>query len=561
MARKGVVILGGGVAGMSAAHELAQRGFHVTVFEAGSTPGGKARSIFVPNTGTEGRRDLPGEHGFRFFPSFYRHLPDTLKNIPYGRRSVYDNLVPTTRTMVARKDAADVEVPTHFPRSIDDLRDLLRVRLAYLSLSRADLRFLAQRVWVLLTSCRERRREEYDRIPWWDFIDAERRSPEFQHAMSELAVRFLLAMSGRQASTKTVGEIGLQLWLDHLRPGLHVDRLLNGPTHDVWLGPWLAHLRQLGVDYRFGATVEKIRCQQDRIVEVFVRSADGSRYSFADDYFISALPVDRMRRLLTSEMLEAEPRLARLAGLRTDWMIGIQFFLDTDVRLNRGHLMISDCPWALTAISQKQFWSEVDLSRFGNGRVDGVLSVVISNWDAPGHLCGKPARGCTRDEIITEVWEELKRHLNDSGVVHLEDRNLVDSFMADSCRRVGGGWVNEEPLLINTAGSWACRPDALTGIHNFFLASDYVRTNTDVASMEGANEAARHAVNGILEAAGATAPHCRIWELEEPVVFAPLKRIDAARFRGGRPNLFYRPARELADWHAPACPPLAAAVP
>jgi uncharacterized protein with NAD-binding domain and iron-sulfur cluster len=39
------------------------------------------------------------------------------------------------------------------------------------------------------------------------------------------------------------------------------------------------------------------------------------------------------------------------------------------------------------------------------------------------------------------------------------------------------------------------------GIPNLFLASDYVRTHTDLATMEGANEAARRAVNGLLDAA------------------------------------------------------------
>lgn len=33
MVQKHVIILGGGVAGMSAAHELIERGFRVTVFE------------------------------------------------------------------------------------------------------------------------------------------------------------------------------------------------------------------------------------------------------------------------------------------------------------------------------------------------------------------------------------------------------------------------------------------------------------------------------------------------------------------------------------------------
>jgi uncharacterized protein with NAD-binding domain and iron-sulfur cluster len=538
---KGVAILGGGVAGMSAADELARRGFHVTVFEAGSTPGGKARSIFVPNTGTEGRRDLPGEHGFRFFPSFYKHLPDTMKNIPYGRGSVHDNLVPTSRTMLAREGAVDLELLTHFPRSIEDVRDMLRLRLSDLRLSRQDLLFLAQRIWVLLTSCKERRATEYDRVPWWEFIDAERRSPEFQHAMAELGVRFLLAMNGRKASTKTIGDIGIQLWFDHLKPGLHVDRLLNGPTHDVWLGPWLAHLRQLGVDYRLGSKVERIRCLNERVVEVMIRGADGAVYSFAEDYYIAALPVDRMCRLITPEMLEAEPRLAHLDRLHTDWMLGVQFFLDRDVELNRGHIFVADCPWALTAISQKQFWPDIDLSRFGDGTVDGILSVVISNWDAPGKHSGKPARACTRDEILGEMWEALKRHINDMGEVHLEDDNLVHSYMADSCKRIGEEWVNDEPLLINTAGSWELRPDAVTEIPNLFLASDYVRTHTDVASMESANEAARRAVNGVLAASGSAAPKCRVWELKEPALFEPFKLIDQVLFRQGLPHPFYDP--------------------
>src|SRR5258708_39740109 len=94
-----VAILGGGVAGLSAAHELAERGFSVTVYETKSIWGGKARSMGSPGTGTSGRRDLPGEHGFRFFPGFYKHLPDTMKRIPCGANcnGVFDNLVGTTQ--------------------------------------------------------------------------------------------------------------------------------------------------------------------------------------------------------------------------------------------------------------------------------------------------------------------------------------------------------------------------------------------------------------------------------------------------------------------------------
>ena len=96
--------------------------------------------------------------------------------------------------------------------------------------------------------------------------------------------------------------------------------------------------------------------------------------------------------------------------------------------------------------------------------------------------------------------------------------------------------MNLEPLLINTRGSWADRPDATTRIPNLFLAADYVRTNTDLATMEGANEAARRAVNGILERSRSSATPCRIWPLSEPAIFAPARAIDFVLWKLGLPH-------------------------
>jgi len=82
--------------------------------------------------------------------------------------------------------------------------------------------------------------------------------------------------------------------------------------------------------------------------------------------------------------------------------------------------------------------------------------------------------------------------------------------------------LNVEPLLINRAGSLALRPNARTRIKNMFLAADYVKTATNLACMEGANEAARHAVNGILETAGSRYDRCRTWSFEGGEVLARL---------------------------------------
>jgi hypothetical protein len=96
--------------------------------------------------------------------------------------------------------------------------------------------------------------------------------------------------------------------------------------------------------------------------------------------------------------------------------------------------------------------------------------------------------------------------------------------------------TNLEPLLINTAGSWSDRPEAASErIDNLMLASDYVRTHTDLATMEGANEAARRAVNAILERSSSAERRCEVWEFSEPALFAPFRALDKVLFKLGRP--------------------------
>src|SRR3954471_11908112 len=156
-----VAVLGGGVAGLSAAHELAERGFSVTVYEQRDAPGGKARSIPYAGSGTGGRADLPGEHGFRFFPGFYKHLPDTMARIPSGGGTAFARLVGAERILLAQAGGRnELVAPAHAPETLDDVTVLVRfvVEAAVgLGIPAQDGAWLADRLLTLLTSCDERR--------------------------------------------------------------------------------------------------------------------------------------------------------------------------------------------------------------------------------------------------------------------------------------------------------------------------------------------------------------------------------------------------------------------
>jgi uncharacterized protein with NAD-binding domain and iron-sulfur cluster len=540
-----VAILGGGVAGLSAAHELAERGFEVTVYEKRGEPGGKARSMPVPGSGRDGRAELPAEHGFRFFPGFYRHLPDTMRRIPVAGRDggAADNLVGTTRLLLAQAEGrSELVGPANAPRTLEDLTALHRFLVSWahdVGIPADEQLGFFERLLALMTSCEKRRFGQWEQQSWWEFSQAEQRSEKYGKFLADGLTRSLVAARAREMSARTGGYILLQLLFDLTRAQGDVDRVLNAPTSDAWIGPWVEHLRRLGVTLRLNAPVAGIDCADGRIEGVTITLSDASTETVRADHYIAALPVEQLRLLVSPAMRAAEPALEKLDRLVTRWMNGIMFYLREDVSLVHGHAIYIDSDWSLTSISQAQFWDGVDFDGYADGRVKGILSVDISEWQRPSRRTGKVAEHSTAEEIRAEVWSQLKEHLNEPGNEVLRDDNVVGWFLDPAIEFPNPTSVtNLEPLLVNTKGSWADRPEAATRIANLCLASDFVRTHTDLATMEGANEAARRAVNAILERSGSPAPRCDVWKLREPDLFWLPRTLDNLRW-----YFFRRPPR------------------
>ena len=535
-----VAVLGGGVGGLSAAHELAERGYNVTVYECLQEFGGKARSIPVPNSAPAGGQKLPGEHGFRFFPGFYKHLVDTMERIPSTTGTAASHLVDATRVLIARAGKKnELIVPVKAPMNLNDVAVMLQFVANFglrLGIRPWEIPIFGQRLMALLTSCDERRYEQWERQSWWEFSLAEQLSAEYQMFLSDGLTRTLVAARAREISARTGGLILCQLLFDIARVGGRADRVLDAPTSDVWITPWVKWLTALGVTFKLGSTVTGFDYQGGKIAGVTVIS-NGTAETIEADHYVCALPVEDLRPLLTDDMKKADPALARLTNLTVRWMTGAMYYLKKDVPLQRGHTIFIDSDWSLTAISQAQFWQAIDLDDYGHGDVDGILSVDISEWDRPSKFTGKTAKQSTREEILDEVWRQIKDHiddgtLSDDAVVH---RFLDPAITPFDSAKPGVPAKNSEPLLINTKGSWYDRPEAHTEIENFFLASDFVRTYTDLATMEGANEAARRAVNCILDKDDSEASRCQLWKLHEPGLLAPLRKLDQLAWQLERP--------------------------
>lgn len=542
-----VIVIGGGVGGLTVAHELAERGLEVHVYEARPDWGGKARSQFVAGTGTEGRRDLPGEHGFRFYPSFYRHVIDTMARIPAAgapQGHVAGRLRPCAEGAVAMINGRSV---SPFPRRMlyqpADVLEALQVFFRDLGFDPSDIGLFNLKVLQFLSSSDERRLGQYEGLTWYEYLGGDGYSPNFQRKLTEIP-RMLVAMDSLTGNARTNGCTSMQLFFDYASTGTASDRTMGGPTSQMWIDPWTAHLKSLGVHLHPSETCVALDVAGGRVSGA--RFAGGAVRTA--DHYVLAVPIEAAMPLMSEQLAALDQQCDRLRRAEVErlvsWMVGIQFFLRRDVRLAGGHIVFPDSPWALTAISQPQFWRETvgEFARhYGDGEVAGLISVDVSEWSRSGTHIPKPARECTRNEVFAEVWWQLKAALNGTGP---EQQVLTDEMLhswhldADLDYSSGVPPRNRSPLLIHPPGSWAARPEAAGQVPNLYFAADFVRTHTDIASMEAACEAGRRAANAILDREGSTPSRAAIWPLEEPALFEPWKRLDQDLYLAGRPHLF-----------------------
>ncbi len=543
MAAQRVAVLGGGIGGLTAAHELAERGFQVDVYEASDAVGGKARSQGLPGTGTGGRADLPGEHGFRFYPAFYEHVTDTMARIPvddFG--SVLGRLIPSDEAGIAAADDSPIHRFSRRPMSSPgELVATLEEAFSTVEAEEEDLARFAWKTLLYLTSSHARREGEYTERSWWEFLDADDFSKDFQGYVRAIP-RTMVAMDPKRGAAKTIGDISMQLLLDFGERAHQNDRTMDGPTTERWLEPWRVHLESLGGRIHTHEPVLGLEVDGGRVSAAVLK---GGRRVEAD-WFVSGLPVEVMMRLISDDLAALDPDLDRLRGADPDWltawMVGAQFFLRQDVPVVRGHVFFPDSAWACTMISQNQFWSQHGPAfheRFGDGSARGVLSVDISDWFERSPVTGLAASQTPdRDAVLDEIWRQVKEGLNATGREILRDADVVARHLDSGIVFPGGGAVpiNKTPLLVHPPGSQRVRPPAATRVENLLIASDYVRTDTDLASMEGASEAARHAVNALLDRVGATLPRCQTWTLQEPAVFAAARKLDEELFERGLPH-------------------------
>jgi uncharacterized protein with NAD-binding domain and iron-sulfur cluster len=486
---------------------------------------------------------VPGEHGYRFFPSFYSHMFDTMQRIPIpeastdtplipgtvlqadSSRSVFDNLKPGSTLEMAfqpqRGERRAFQMTRGPAQSLEVVRRLIANLLEKAGYRGADLARVSTRYLEYLTSCPERRQEEYESQTWAKFLELEttgdRPYSSYFASSMQLSAQALVAMSARKSDARTVGSVSMQLVLDQLRTTPCVDGILNGPTTTALFAPWQTYLESLGVTFT-QASLVGFEGKGMAVRPVFGRLEDSTKEkqwqpAAVDpaDFYVMTLPVhdfqglfddktpppfsydDRVdkegllkanagclsldkpsTRIALGESLDDISKYLKFQGVAEvskepdagpfRYMCGIQFFFGANVKLVEGHSICVDSPWGVSFLSQMQYWQ--DRQRGGDG-IQAVISAVFTRFQAEAagrDGKAKEAIDCSPDELAERVWLQIQStwDVGRLGRLPEPDYYYLDVNLVFDDKDGKKNWTNQQPYLVNDLGTWPKRGGART---------------------------------------------------------------------------------------------------
>lgn len=445
---------------------------------------------------------LPGEHGFRFFPAYYRHLHDTMSRTPTydrdGRQDggrVFDNLRPTPDSVMLRSG----QPPTPPPGTNITALQALRMAATAIFGDDYDPRDFLQiglRIARYLATCPDRRKALED-ISWWAYLSGYcaktrcylyRYSDQFARDATASG-RVLAAFDWRYGDARTNGSTWVQLF-EPLpdAAGKRFDGTLDAPTTEAWFVHWRRYLEECGVRFVSGSLdrLETERVDGRDVVIAWVQRAGRDHAepwrprTRLPHYVVVATDAPTAERV--SEPLPKVGVPEGLVGYTTDYdgrrrdpyrqpglgdtdrfqtLSGIQYFFDQSFAIS-AHAYSLDAPWALTSLSAQRVFSRVPFAR--KDGYAGLLSVDIGSFRVPAGPTQTTAWDSTKEHLGEQVWMQFSNDLRTDASLPLRlprptwfhvDDNLE---FGDRDGKKGVVVRNATPYLVPITADWQRRP-------------------------------------------------------------------------------------------------------
>jgi len=440
------IVVGGGLAGMVVARELALRGWRVILIERSKRLGGKA--------GSDIKNGRLVEHGYHVFPQWYPNVRAIVARI--GVRLIdfdrYHFLLPggyPRRITVLGPSGLSAMWHYIFNGLLPWYHNILYIYSVLDMISRplSEKRFLDRVSQIGLI-----------RGKWYTSESVAEMGQENILKASAIPVYDLSAMTAKRIAS---------YWVRQASPFLSI---LPGDLQTVFIDPQVRELEALGVEIRYDTEVCDVIMHEGVVAAVALH--DGTEMS-ADVYALCT-PFEVTRAWLHDRLYEADLELGNMHFLEAQPMAALHLRLRRELPdLPREHVFLHGSYYALSFIDVGRYWKGLDGKH--------QLSFISSNYGPLNEVSEEGAK----DLLLKEIGEYLP--ITPADVENWELNSNTDV-----------------PLFINTIGAWPNRPRPKTKIKNLYLAGDYVKNAIDLACMEGAVSSALEAAAQIINDHGET---------------------------------------------------------
>jgi len=455
-AERTVLVVGSGIAGLTAATTLAERGFAVTLRERNPYLGGKIGAWRERSSdGTE----LEVEHGFHAFFRHYYNLDEVL-----GRVGVRPTFKAIDDYLIVTRGDERLSFDDRVRTPLLNLLDLWSkglFRLSDIVLTRAR-----DQMGVFLEYDPEKTFATYDQTSFDDFAENAGLPPKLRVVFNTFSRAFF-----SEGDSLSVAELVKSFHFYYLSndAGLLYDYPIDDYQVAI-LAPWRAYLEAHGVAIELGRAAGAIGPTKDGF------EVDGVRY----DAMVLATDVAGTRRLIASspELAERYPDLARaLAGVQSSQRYAVwRVWLDRTVRDDVPVFVNTEREVLLDSVSM---YHRITPSARSWADANGGSVVELHSYAVPERLTDEAAVKAALRAELDRYFPELKG----ARLVH-EAFQLKDDFTAFH------------------RGLHSGRPTTETAVPGLVLAGDWVRLPCPAMLMEAAATSGLLAANRLLAREG-----------------------------------------------------------
>ena len=275
---------------------------------------------------------------------------------------------------------------------------------------------------------------------------------------------------------------------------------MNGPTSDVWINPWIRHLKENGVDILTNTELVKINYNKKNITSVEIKQNGKINQLSAKEYILSINPFNTVDILRNSKMSSLYNNFKSLTDNTKSKQISFRIGINKEIKYPVDNIafVMNDSEFNITWYPQEKHWKQ-------NPSIKSLWSGTIIDFEKKGKMFGKNAEHLDNENLKKEITYQILRSNsfrklifdNNGFYINKEDIEYIEIWYEWNFNN--GIQEQKNKKWVNNIYNEKFRPLQKTEYENLFLSGAHTKTSINIWSMEGAIESGKITANYILD--------------------------------------------------------------